>query len=106
MEATIYKIVRALDNDLRLLILDKLKGRAMTEKELFDELSKERPDVKYRESLYRQIEMLVQAGLVKKFYDMSKRRIGYSCEVNHVFIDLGAMDADIVTDRESKVLSQ
>lgn len=58
MEARIYNIVRALDNDLRLLILDKLKGTPMTEKELFEKISKERPELKYRESLYRQVEVI------------------------------------------------
>jgi Fe2+ or Zn2+ uptake regulation protein len=106
MQAGIYKIVKALDNDLRLLILDKLKGTPMTEKELFEQLSKERPDLKYRESLYRQVETLVQAGLVKKFYDMGKRRISYACEASQVFIDLRAMDANIVADDGSKVISQ
>jgi Fe2+ or Zn2+ uptake regulation protein len=98
MEARIYNIVRALDNDLRLLILDKLKGTPMTEKELFEKISKERPELKYRESLYRQVEMLVQAGLVRKYYDTGKRRICYTCDASHIFIDLNAMDANIVTN--------
>jgi|GEM_PF-5504189 len=98
MEARIYNIVRALDNDLRLLILDKLKGTPMTEKELFEKISKERPELKYRESLYRQVEMLVQAGLVRKYYDTGKRRICYTCDASHIFIDLNTMDANIVTN--------
>ena len=106
MEAAIYKIVRALDNDLRLLIIDKLKGIPMTEKELFQLLNKERPDLKYRESLYRQVEMLVQAGLVRKFYDTSKRRICYTCDASQIFIDLRAMEANIVTDTKNEVLTQ
>lgn len=102
MQAGIYKIVKALDNDLRLLIIDKLKGTSMTEKELFEKISVEKPDLRYRESLYRQIETLVQAGLVRKFYDTGKRRICYTCDASHIFIDLNAMDASIVVENESK----
>lgn len=106
MKAGIYKIVRALDNDLRLLILDKLNGISMTEKELFETLRKERLDLKYRESLYRQIEMLVQAGLVKKYYDTDKRRICYTCEASRIFIDLNAMDVNVVTNEKSSEVTQ
>lgn len=106
MEATIYQIVRALDNDFRLLILDKLTGTAMTEKELFDTLRNERPDLKYRESLYRQIETLVAVGLVKKFYDVNKRRISYISDATKIYIDLRAMAANIIDDSEHQVVSQ
>ena len=106
MEATIYQIIRALDNDFRLLILDKLNGTAMTEKELFEKLRVERPDLKYRESLYRQIETLVAVGLVKKFYDVNKRRISYTSDTSKIHIDLRAMAANIIDDGGHKVVSQ
>ena len=108
LEAKIYKIIRALDNDLRLLIIDKLIGNSLTEKELFETISKERPDLKYRESLYRQIETLVQAGLVTKYYDTAKRRICYTCELDNISIDLKAMNVNVANDtnKENSVLSQ
>ena len=65
-------VTRALNSNLRRKILQILALRSMTSKEVFEQLGKEDFQIKYRETVYRALEKLVNADLVEKYYEQGK----------------------------------
>lgn len=68
----IEKVVAALNSDLRREILKIIAGQTMTVVEVLKELNKRGLEVRYRESVYRALEKLLEAGLVQKYYVKEK----------------------------------
>ncbi len=81
-------VMRALDSDVRrMLMLQALDG-AKTSLEYKDELLKHGYDIKYKESIYKDLQLLVDAGLVEKYYDKEKKAIVYGSKIDTVVFDL------------------
>jgi Fe2+ or Zn2+ uptake regulation protein len=59
----------ALDSDLRREVLTVLADKPSTVLGVMQKLKNKGLDVKYRETVYRSLETLLDAGLVEKFYD-------------------------------------
>lgn len=59
----------------------------MTAVEVFRELKKGRPQIKYRETVYRSLEKLFDAGLVEKYY-VKEKGLCYKISVTNLTIDL------------------
>jgi Fe2+ or Zn2+ uptake regulation protein len=66
------KLFSALDSDLRRRILVILAEKPNTVLGVMQTLRNKGLGVKYRETVYRSLETLLDAGLVEKFYDREK----------------------------------
>lgn len=65
-------VLFALDLPTRKLIIQILVKEPMNVKGVVSELSKRGLAPKYRESVYKNLEKLVDCGIVEKFYDREK----------------------------------
>jgi Fe2+ or Zn2+ uptake regulation protein len=83
----IDKAVSALGSKLRREILKIISKEPMTVIQVLEELRKRKFDVKYRESVYRALEKLVDSGLVEKCY-IKEKGLCYKLKVKIVKIDL------------------
>jgi len=83
----IEKVVAALNSDLRREILKIIAGQTMTVVEVLKELNKRGLEVRYRESVYRALEKLLEAGLVQKYY-VKEKGLCYKITLNRVVIDI------------------
>ena len=91
----IKKVIAALDSDLRREILKIIAGQPMTVVEVLGELKKRGLQIRYRETVYRALEKLFDAGLVKKYY-VKEKGLCYKIAVNHIVIDVtkGSIEED------------
>lgn len=84
----ISKIIPALDSETRREIIKILSNGPSTVKDVFREIKKtQKVSVRYRESVYRALEKLVNAGLVEKYYDKEKG-ICYKLRMRGIKLDL------------------
>ena len=67
----IRALAKALSSDLRIEILIRLTMREMTVKSLHEQISR----VKYRDTIYRQVEILRNSGIVRKYYDQEAKEL-------------------------------
>lgn len=81
------KVIPALYSETRRKILTILAEGPMTVQETLYKLNQLGFKIKYRESIYRALEKLVNAELVEKFYDREKG-ICYRLSVRRIEIDL------------------
>jgi Fe2+ or Zn2+ uptake regulation protein len=81
------KVVSALNSKLRREILKIISEEPMNVIQVLRELRKRKLDVKYRETVYRALEKLVNSGLVEKHYIKGKG-LCYKLAVKIVKIDL------------------
>jgi Fe2+ or Zn2+ uptake regulation protein len=68
----VNKIIGALNSGLRREILSILSKQPMTVLQVLEELKKRIGGVRYRETVYRALERLVDSGLVEKYYEKEK----------------------------------
>lgn len=84
----IGKIIPALDSETRREIIKILGKGPSTVKDIFQEIKEtQKVSVRYRESIYRALEKLVNAGLVEKYYDKEKG-ICYKLLIRKIKLDL------------------
>jgi len=81
------KVISALNSELRREILKIISKEPMPVIQVLEELKKRKFDVKYRESVYRALEKLVDSGLVEKCY-IKNKGLCYKLKVKIVKIDL------------------
>lgn len=90
----IAKIISALNSDLRREILKTLAERPYTVLEVLNKLKRKGLDVKYRETVYRALEKLVDAELVEKFYAKEKG-LCYKLPLTRITIEITKESLDI-----------
>ncbi len=81
------KVMAALDSILRRKMLRILAKDPMTVLDVLEELKKQKLEVKYRETVYRGLEKLFDAGLVDKSYVRNKG-LCYRLRAFKLMIDL------------------
>lgn len=79
------RIISALDSELRREILMILAEKPYTVLEVKDQLKSRGVDAKYRETVYRALEKLVDAELVEKFY-VKEKGLCYKLSLTQVTI--------------------
>lgn len=90
----IVKVISALNSDLRREILKILAEKPYTVLEVKDRLKSKGFDVKYRETVYRALEKLVDAELVEKFY-VKEKGLCYKLSSTCITIDVTRESLDI-----------
>ncbi|MGQ9642110.1 MAG: hypothetical protein ACUVUF_08365 [Candidatus Bathycorpusculaceae bacterium] len=83
----IDKTISALNSKLRREILKIISKEPMTVIQVLEELKKRRFEVKYRESVYRALEKLVNAELVEKCY-IKEKGLCYKLKAKIILVDL------------------
>jgi len=83
----IDKVIAALNSKLRREILSIVSKQHMTVIQVLQELKKRKIEVKYRETVYRALEKLFDAGLVDKCY-IKEKGLCYKTKVNRIVIDV------------------
>lgn len=91
------KIVDALGNDSRVRILQLVLAEPMTATETHETYLDTFDGEKHRETVYRYLETLVDAGLVKKEYH-SSRGLVYSAPHSQLILDLENWTATPIDD--------
>jgi Fe2+ or Zn2+ uptake regulation protein len=81
------KVISALNSELRREILKIISKEPMPVVQVLEELKKRKYDVKYRESVYRALEKLVDSELVEKCY-IKEKGLCYRLKVKSLKIDL------------------
>jgi len=80
-------VISALNSELRREILKIISKEPMPVVQVLEELKKRKYDVKYRESVYRALEKLVDSELVEKCY-IKEKGLCYRLKVKSLKIDL------------------
>ncbi|MHC1611346.1 MAG: ArsR/SmtB family transcription factor [Candidatus Methanospirareceae archaeon] len=84
----IEKVVKALNSETRRKILKILAEEPKTVKEVVEALRKSYSiNLKYRESVFKALERLVEADLVEKHYG-KERRVVYKLKKKEITLDL------------------
>jgi Fe2+ or Zn2+ uptake regulation protein len=83
------KVIAALNSDFRREVLRILSKEPMTVGQVLEELKRHKVGVKYRETVYRAVEKLVEAGLVDKSY-VKNKGLCYKLTVSRITIDIAA----------------
>jgi len=83
----IRKVISALDSDLRREILRIVADNPGTVVDVLNQLRKRGFEVKYRETVYRAMEKLVDAQLMEKFYE-KERGLCYKLSLTSLEIDI------------------
>lgn len=81
-------IAKALSSDTRLKILKLLVGKNLSSIEVFKEYKKKFNDGKHRETIYRGLEILLDAGILDKHYDKKNKNVVYYIKRKELIIDL------------------
>ena len=81
------EVLSALDSKTRIEILRILAAGPANVAGVLGELGRKEFGTKYRESVFRALEKLANAGLVEKYYDNEKRGIRYRLLKTRVEID-------------------
>lgn len=88
MEVT--EVGKALGSRTRISILSLLADGARSSIETFEQYDDAHEDKKRRETIYRELENLVEAGLVAKEYDEEDGKIVYRLRHNKIVFDCRA----------------
>lgn len=83
------KVVYALNADLRRKIIRLLCNQDLTASEVFVKLKENAP--KYRQSVNKALEILKESGLVKKYYDDTKKALYYGVVKKKLSVNLEDM---------------
>jgi Fe2+ or Zn2+ uptake regulation protein len=79
----------ALSNETRVKILNLISAEDKSSIATHEEYKKRFSDSKHRETIYRELENLVESGLVEKYYDDQEQQLKYSLSHEKILIDLG-----------------
>lgn len=88
MEDSYVTIIRALNSPIRRRVLQFSSDGAYSINELVEKFTKSNIEFGSRDSLYKQAELLVNAGLLEKFYDVNKKAISYKNLIVQLVIDI------------------
>ena len=89
MTVNLNNFAAALRSRDRLAILQLIGSEELSAIEVHRKYSSKNPSTgKHRESIYRDLEMLVEVGLLEKKYDVKRKQITYSLKTKTVEIEL------------------
>lgn len=86
----ITEVGKALSNETRTKILHLLANGPLSAVQTFEHYRDEYEDEKHRESIYRELEHLVEVGLLAKGYNETEGQIEYELNRRELSIDLTA----------------
>ncbi len=89
-------LLRALDSELRReLIRIAYEEGALDADGYYNSIIKRGFKIKYKESVYKELQLLVEAELLEKYYDAKSKKIKYKLNATKVLVDLKSMECYI-----------
>jgi len=85
----------ALSNPTRVNLLRLLGDSSYDASEAHKAYNQTFEETKHRESIYRELEKLVDSGLVRKDYDQEEKQLVYSLQYTSVEVDLRSGNIDM-----------
>jgi len=89
-------ILRALDSDLRRELLKIALEGSLDADKFYNEVVNRGFNIRYKESVYKELQTLVQAELVDKYYDVKSKKILYRLKAGRVVVDIKSMETEIM----------
>jgi len=86
----------ALSNPTRVRLLSLLSEQDYSASTAHEEYNERFEDDKHRESIYRELENLVEYGLLTKNYQTEEKELRYSLRYERLEIDLTTSDVDVL----------
>lgn len=84
----VTKVGKALSNETRVKILQILADSPRSSIKTYERYEEKYTEGKHRETVYRELENLVEAGLLTKEYNETASQIEYTFEQRQLLIDL------------------
>jgi hypothetical protein len=91
----VARAARALQSPTRFTLLLILHGESLSSAEAHRRLLEARPNRRHRESTYRDLEIMVAAGLLEKRYDIRSKEIRYVVLGSQVVFDLKSRSVEL-----------
>jgi hypothetical protein len=85
---SLAQVMKALDSPVRRMIMLLALETPKTSQGYKEELLKRGLEIKYKESIYKDLQLLVEAGLIQKYYDKESKTIVYGSRIGTVVFDL------------------
>lgn len=85
------KVIRALDSPFRILLIKALMEKSMSAPEIYKMLVEVGFDIGDRDTVYKALQMLSDAGLIEKYYDAGAKRISYRAISKQILIDISTL---------------
>lgn len=89
-------ILRALDSDLRRELLKIALDGALDADGFYNAVIDRGFNIRYKESVYKELQTLVQASLLDKYYDVKSKKILYRLKSGRVVVDIKTMETEII----------
>lgn len=86
----------ALSNPTRANLLNLLNNSDYSATEAYEIYNQQFKDKKHRESIYRELENLVEAGLVRKEYSEDDKKLEYSLPYELAKVEFSTMNVELV----------
>jgi Fe2+ or Zn2+ uptake regulation protein len=90
-------VIRALDSPLRVELVKLLLQKPTSAPDIYQTLISTGFDIGDRDTVYKALQMLVDAGLVEKYYDMEVKRICYKVVTKQIHIDVPSLNLTVHT---------
>jgi Fe2+ or Zn2+ uptake regulation protein len=82
---------RALKSQTRVNIMKILSGRKLRAIDVFNEYRRKFPEKpRHRESIYTELELLLELGMLNKAYEIKRKGVVYSLKAQVIKVDLGS----------------
>lgn len=88
-------VIRALDSPLRVALVKILLEKPKSAPDIYQTLVTSGFDIGDRDTVYKALQMLVDAGLLEKYYDMNAKRICYKVITKHIMIDVATLNLTV-----------
>ncbi len=89
-------ILRALDSDLRRELLKIALEGPLDADGFYNKVVDSGFNIRYKESVYKELQTLVQAELIDKYYDVQAKKILYRLKAGRVVVDIKTMETDVL----------
>jgi Fe2+ or Zn2+ uptake regulation protein len=88
-------VIRALDSPLRVALVKILQERPRSAPDIYQTLINTGFDIGDRDTVYKALQMLVDANLLEKYYDMNVKRICYKVATKQILIDIPTLNLTV-----------
>jgi Fe2+ or Zn2+ uptake regulation protein len=85
-------VIRALDSPLRVELVKILLEKPRSAPDIYQTLINAGFDIGDRDTVYKALQMLVDAGILEKYYEMTVKRICYRVATKRILIDIPTLD--------------
>ncbi len=89
-------VSRALNSDLRRELLKVAFDGPLDAEGFYNAVASRGFSIKYVESVYKELQNLVEAGLLDKYYDLKSKKIFYRLKASQIVIDVRTMQTEIM----------